>query len=154
MSYCSEWLECLSWSNTEFLSACLNLYVYLHLSNRQHCWRVTSQLFQCFGDLNLNQRRLEQDPGLRGPRRPGWRSTYSFRQIRNDYFLIRQLNTKSFRNDIRQHFWGLHGSPGPNSTKFLNNGSFHARPGLKGPLSPDEGLVNRKFPFPFKMNRP
>ena len=22
---------------------------------------------------------------------------------------------------------------------FLNNGSFHACPGLKGPLSPDEG---------------
>ena len=25
---------------------------------------------------------------------------------------------------------------------FLNNGSFHACPGLKGPLSPDEGIVS------------
>ena len=37
-----------------------------------------------------------------------------------------------------QHFGGLHGSPGTNSKKVLNNGSFHACPGLKGPLSPDE----------------
>ena len=28
---------------------------------------MTNQLFQCFVDLNLIQRRLEQDPGLRGP---------------------------------------------------------------------------------------
>ena len=65
---CSEWLECLSLSYTEFFSsACLNFYIYHYLSHRQHCWRVTSQLFQCFGDLNLNQRRLEQDQGLGGP---------------------------------------------------------------------------------------
>ena len=65
---CSGWLECLSWSYTEFFSSArLNFHIYHHLSNRQHCWRVTSQPFQCFGGLNLNQRRLEQDPVLRGP---------------------------------------------------------------------------------------
>ena len=65
---CSEWLECLSWSYTEFFSsACHNFDIHHYLSHRQHCWRVTSQLFQCFVDLNLNQRRLEQDPGLGGP---------------------------------------------------------------------------------------
>ena len=64
---CSEWLECLSWSYTEFSSAHHNFYIYHYLSRRQHCWRVTSQLFQCFGNFNLNQRRLEQDPGLGGP---------------------------------------------------------------------------------------
>ena len=64
---CSEWLECLSWSYTEFFSSArLNCHIYHHLSHRQQCWRVTSQLFQCFGDLNLNQIRLEQDPGLGG----------------------------------------------------------------------------------------
>ena len=53
---------------TEFFSfARHNFYIYHYLSHRQHCWRVTSQPFQCFGDLNLNQRRLEQDPGLGGP---------------------------------------------------------------------------------------
>ena len=58
---CSGWLECLSWSYTEFFSSArLNFYIYHYLSHRQHCWRVTSQLFQWFGNLNLNQRRLEQ----------------------------------------------------------------------------------------------
>ena len=74
-----------------------------------------------------------------GPRRPGWRSTYSFHWIQNNYFSIHQQNAKTFRNDIRQHFLGLHGSSGLNTKKFLNNGSFHACPGIKGPLSPDEG---------------
>ena len=65
---CSEWLECLSWNYTEFFSSArLNNYIYHYLSYRQHCWRVTSQLFNAFGDLNLNQRRFEQDPGLGGP---------------------------------------------------------------------------------------
>ena len=65
---CSEWLECLSWSYIElFSSARLNFYTYHYLSHLKHCWRVTSQLFQCFVDLNLNQRWLEQDPGLGGP---------------------------------------------------------------------------------------
>ena len=65
---CSEWLECLSWNYTEFFSSArLNVYIYHYLSHHQHYWRVTSQLFQCFGDLNLNQKRLEQDPGLAGP---------------------------------------------------------------------------------------
>ena len=65
---CSEWLECLSWSYTEFFSSArLNVYIYHYLSHQQHYWRVTSQLFQCFRDLNLNQKRLEQDPGLAGP---------------------------------------------------------------------------------------
>ena len=65
---CSEWLECHSWRYTElFSSARHNFYIYHYLCHRQHCWRVTSQLFQCFVDLNLNQRRLEQDPGLGGP---------------------------------------------------------------------------------------
>ena len=65
---CSEWFECLSWSYTEFFSSArLNFYFYHYLSHRQHCWRVTRQMFQCFGDLNLNQRGLEQHPGLGGP---------------------------------------------------------------------------------------
>ena len=65
---CSEWLECLSWSYTEFFSsALLNFYIYHYSSHRQHCWGVTSKPFKYFGDLNLNQRRLEQDPDLGGP---------------------------------------------------------------------------------------
>ena len=65
---CSEWLECPSWSYTEFFSStCHNFYIYHYLSHQQHCWKVTSQIFQRFVDLNLNQRRLEQDPGLGGP---------------------------------------------------------------------------------------
>ena len=65
---CSEWIECLSWSYNEFFSsACLNFNIYHYSSHQQHCWRVTSLLFQCFGDLNINQTRLEQDPGLGGP---------------------------------------------------------------------------------------
>ena len=64
---CSEWLECLFWSYTEFFSSARgNFYIYHYLSHRQHCWRVTSQLFQCFVDFNLNQRTLKQDPGLGG----------------------------------------------------------------------------------------
>ena len=134
---CSEWLECLSWSYTEFFSsACHSFYIYHYLSHLQYCWRVTSQLFPCFVDSNLNQRRLEQDPSL-GGLVGGLRTVFIKFEI--FIFLIRQLNTKTSRNDIMQHFLGLHGSPGPNSKKFSNNGSFHACPGLKGPLSPDEG---------------
>ena len=62
---CSEWLKCLSMSYTEFFSSArLNFYICHYLSHRQHGW---SQQFQCFGDLNLNQRRREQDPGIGGP---------------------------------------------------------------------------------------
>ena len=65
---CSEWLECLSWSYTEFFSSSRkNFYIHHYLSHRQHCWRGTGQFFQCFVDFNLNQRRFEQDPGLGGP---------------------------------------------------------------------------------------
>ena len=64
----SEWLECLSWSYTGFFSSARhNFYIYHYSSHRQHCWRVTSLLLQCFVDLNLNQKRLGQDAGLGSP---------------------------------------------------------------------------------------
>ena len=60
---CSDWLQNLSWSYTEiFSSARLKFYIYHYLSHWQHCQR-----FLCFGDLSLNQRRLEQEPGLGSP---------------------------------------------------------------------------------------
>ena len=64
---CSEWLACYSWRYIEvYSSTLLNFNIHHYISHWQHCWRATS-LFQYLGGLNINQRRLEQDPGLGSP---------------------------------------------------------------------------------------
>ena len=97
---------------------------------------MTSQLFQCLGDLNLNQRRLEQDPGLEGPV-GGLRRVFT--RLKIIIFLFVNCIHKHSRM-IRGNIFEDYMEAGDQiQRKFLNNGSFYACPGLKGPLSPDEG---------------
>ena len=56
-------------------------------------------------------------------------------------FSICRLDTNTFKNNIIQHFEGyMEGRD--QLKKNSNNDSFHACPGLKGPLSPG-GLIKR-----------
>ena len=91
-------------------SALLTFCIYYYLSHRQHRWRVNNQYFQCFGDLNPNQRTLEQ------VRRPGWWSTYSFHKIGNKIWTFQTMKFSCMPGPESPRItgWGLMPTTNPN----------------------------------------
>ena len=94
-----------------------------------------TNFYRCLGGLNLNQGRLEQDPGLGCPV-GGVRMVFINLEIIIFYSPNECTNIQEW---YQATFLRITWRPGNKFKKVLNHGSIHACPGRKGSLSQNEG---------------